>query len=159
MSTYKMISGISALALVLGLSLAGTDALARSGANGHGGYHNGNYNSAMQDASGKPLTQEQMDKADALFEEFQGKMQPLRDQIWVKHQELEAAQNASNPDQAAVSKTAQEIVSLRDQMRKEHETFMARCKKDLGFVPMAGQRGMRHMQGGGQPCPAMGNCN
>ena len=71
---------------------------------------------------------------DNIMEDFHNKMQPLRDKLFVKRQELRALQNAANPDVKAVSQTASEINSLRDQMRKERNDLKKRLEKEVGLT-------------------------
>ncbi len=81
------------------------------------------------------ITDAQRAEAQALVEAAQEKMRPLRDQTFVKKHELEALKNAANPDVQAVSKTAQELVALREQLRQEKDALGIALDKALGLPP------------------------
>ena len=91
---------------------------------GHGGGH-GKMN----------LTPEQRQKMNVIMEEAHTRLTPLRDQIYVKHQEMKALQNATNPDVKAVSQKATEITALREKMRAERKALGDRIDKELGLEP------------------------
>lgn len=83
--------------------------------------------------TGMNLSPEQRTKVNALVQETQTKMQSTRDQLFVKHEELQALQQASTPDVNAVSKKAQEINILREQMNKERTALGQKIDKELGL--------------------------
>ena len=77
-------------------------------------------------------TPEQQKKYDAIVAEFVKQMEPIKDQMFIKRQELRALQNASNPDIAAVRATATELLQLRKQLGQMHETMTQRLEKEVG---------------------------
>ncbi|MFT3670003.1 MAG: periplasmic heavy metal sensor [Pseudoxanthomonas sp.] len=77
-------------------------------------------------------TPEQQQKYDAIVAEFVKQMEPVKDQMFIKRQELRALQNASNPDIAAVRATATEMLQLRKQLGQMHETMTQRIEKEVG---------------------------
>ena len=81
---------------------------------------------------GRGLSPEQRAKYSALIDEYAPKMRPVRDQIFVKRQELSALRNAANPDVKAVRNTAEELVKLQDQMADLHNELAARLEKEVG---------------------------
>lgn len=113
------------------------------------GYHQGGMGYHMGQAYNS-LTPEKRVKFDAMLDELQGKMRPLRDAIYVKKQELHALQNSANPDVNAVSKTATEITQLREKMRTEHDNFVTKLEKDLGIKDYYGSDAA---QSGQKPAP------
>ncbi len=121
-------STIACSALVLALFAGGLWSAADAEARGcpyMGGGHGSMYHSN--------ITDEQRAAAQALVDAAQDKMRPLRDQSFVKKQELEALKNAANPDVQAVSKTAQELVALREQLRAAQENLGVALDKALGL--------------------------
>ena len=80
------------------------------------------------------MSPEKQAKYDSIMEDFYNKMQPLRDKLFVKRQELRALQNATNPDMKSVSQTASDINNLRDQMRKERDDLETRLEKEVGLT-------------------------
>jgi len=74
-------------------------------------------------------TPEQLQKYDAIVAEFAKQMEPIKDQMFIKRQELRALQNAANPDIAAVRATATEMLQLRKQLGQMHETMAQRLEK------------------------------
>ena len=77
-------------------------------------------------------TPEQMQKYDAIVADFAKQMEPVKDQMFIKRQELRALQNAANPDIAAVRATATEMLQLRKQLCQLHETMTQRIEKEVG---------------------------
>lgn len=78
------------------------------------------------------LNAEQQKKYDAIVEEYSKKMDPLRDQAFVKRQELRALQNAANPNLEAVRKTATELRSLQQQLRELHLEMSQKLRTEVG---------------------------
>ena len=78
------------------------------------------------------FTQEQQQKYDAIVADFAKQMEPVKDQMFIKRQELRALQNAANPDIAAVRATATEMLQLRKQLGQLHETMTQRIEKEVG---------------------------
>lgn len=108
-----------------------------------GGYGHGGKGAHMN------MTPEQRQKMQTITQEADAKMNPLRDQLYTKHQELRALQNATNPDVKAVSQKANEINSLREQLRKERVTLGDRIDKELGLEPGTHNFGGGRMGGHG----------
>ena len=78
---------------------------------------------------GPQMTPEQRQKMQAVFAKYAEKMHPLEDQLFVKKQELQALQNASQPDVNAVGAKASEIVKLR----RELDTLHREMAKEAGL--------------------------
>ena len=78
------------------------------------------------------FTPEQQQKYDAIVADFAKQMEPVKDQMFIKRQELRALQNAANPDIAAVRATATEMLQLRKQLGQLHETMTQRIEKEVG---------------------------
>ena len=77
-------------------------------------------------------TPEQQQKYDAIVADFAKQMEPVKDQMFIKRQELRALQNAANPDIAAVRATATEMLQLKKQLGQLHETMTQRIEKEVG---------------------------
>ncbi|MEG2172210.1 MAG: periplasmic heavy metal sensor [Desulfovibrionaceae bacterium] len=101
------------------------------------GYHKGGMGYHMGQIY-YSLSPEKRAQFDTLVKDFKSKTSPMRDAMFVKKQELRALQNAATPDVSAVSKTATEITTLRNQLRAEHENFMNTLEKDLGIKDIYG---------------------
>lgn len=97
------------------------------------------------------MTPEQREKMRVIMSESDAKLTPLRDQLFIKHQELKALQNATNPDVKAVGQKANEINTLREQLRKERAALGDRIDKELGLDPGTHDFGRGHMGGHGGP--------
>ncbi len=106
--------------------------------NGHG------YNNTQSN-----LTEEQRTKARALVEKAHEQNEALRNKIFIKDQELQALQNATNPDVQAVSKAASELVSLRQELRTARKQLGTEIDTALGLKPGTHSLGeiMRHGRG------------
>lgn len=63
------------------------------------------------------LSDEGQARYDKIMDEYRGKIDKIRDELFVKQSELKALERASNPDVKAVTEKANEIVSLRGQLR------------------------------------------
>ena len=102
------------------------------------------------------LTPEQRAAVDKIMEESDKRMQPLRDQMYVKKHELKALLRATNPDVAAVGKKAEEITKLRQQIHAERAAMGEQLDKALGLEPGTHKRMQpRHRHGFG-PGPGHG---
>lgn len=131
------------------------------------GNHSGGHGDGQTAAPSKAMniSPEQRAKVNTIVQEAQAVIQPLRDQLFVKHEELRAMQQASNPDVTAVSKKAQEIIALREQLRKERHALGQKIDKELGLPEgthtLGGhtgkQTGTAHGQHSGSG--AAGDCN
>ncbi len=101
------------------------------GQKGHGGMHGNMHGNASEST----ITDAQRQEARALVEKAQEKLMPLKQQLFVKHQELEALQGAATPDVAAVSQKAQEIVTLQQSIADERKALGQAIDKVLGLEP------------------------
>lgn len=85
------------------------------------------------------LPQEQRDAVWKMMQEHRAKMQPLRDQLWIKSRTLDALSGNSKVDPKDIEKMVNEMAVLRTQLREEHRAFADRVKKETGVdVPGAG---------------------
>lgn len=106
------------------------------GCYGNGGGHRGHWGGY---GYGNGLSPEQRAKYSALIDEYAPKMRPVRDQIFVKRQELAALRNAANPDVKAVRVAAEELVALQNQMTQLHRELGARLEKEVGAPEWPGK--------------------
>ena len=115
-----------------------------------------------------PKPEEQMmnpveqEKARSIIAEFEGKLLPLQDKLWGKFLELRALGSVSGVTKEDISKVVDEIVSLRAQIRTEHENLAKAFEKE-GLPPAKGYHGkgfgghMGMMGYGMGPCGMMGD--
>ena len=118
---------------------------------GHGGWHRGwepngfqereNFMGEREDMRGdvpppprmdmpaKEFTPEQQARYDAIVDEFNKKAQPVRDKLFVKGQELRALEAYAEPDVNRVTKTAEEVVKLRQELRNLRDKLLDDLKK------------------------------
>lgn len=101
------------------------------------GYHNGGSYSSMYDS----LSPEKQKQYDAIIKDYMDKTQDLRDKLQAKRIELDTLGNSTNPNPEAVGKASQELVSLRNQLRKEHAALSERLSKELGVNFSRGRYG------------------
>ena len=96
------------------------------------------------------LKPEQIAQFDAALKDYSKKIEPMQQALFVKHQELKALQNATNPDVKAVGKTATELAQLFSKLKAEREAFDEKIKKDFGVKDkdMMGCGMMGGMMGG-----------
>ncbi len=81
------------------------------------------------------LSAEQRANMHKAVEAFRVKMQPVRQDLFVKQQELQALHNAANPDVAAVSRKATEISALRASLDAEKRQLGLALDKAMGLEP------------------------
>lgn len=81
---------------------------------------------------GMALSPEQQQKYEAILDEYSKKMEPVKDQLFIKRQELRALQNAADPDIPAVRTAASELLQLRKQLGQMHEEMRQRLQKEVG---------------------------
>ena len=128
------------------------------GCNGGYGYGRGHWGGY---GYGRGLSPEQRARYSALIDEYAPKMRPVRDQIFVKRQELSALRNAASPDMKAVRATAEELVKLQNQMADLHRELGARLEKEVGApkdaVAPQGPNGNPPCGPDGKPMPPHGN--
>ena len=101
----------------------------RGGCPGMGWGHRGHHGYGF---GYRAMSPEQRAAFDKIIDEYSPRMEPLRDQIFVKRQELRALRNASNPDVQQVRQTAEELVKLHNQMADLHDEMMDKISKEVG---------------------------
>lgn len=101
----------------------------RGGCPGMGWGHRGHHGYGF---GYRAMSPEQRAAFDKIIDEYTPRMEPLRDQIFVKRQELRALRNASNPDVQQVRQTAEELVKLHNQMADLHDEMMDKISKEVG---------------------------
>lgn len=94
--------------------------LARVGGQDWGGFYNS-------------LTPEKQQAVTRMVEENRKQMFELRQNIWAKQTELQAAVSAQNPDQKTVKQLTGEVVALQDQMYTQQQEFHAKLEKETGY--------------------------
>jgi len=97
------------------------------------------------------LTPEQRQKYRDIVAEYAKKMEPVKDQMFIKRQELRALQNAANPDIPAVRAAATEMLQLRKQLGQMHEDMTQRLEKEVGAPTPAHPKKDGPAQGKRQP--------
>lgn len=162
MKSSKIILPVLLAATMVGTTFYTTQAAAMDGKMGMGGC-------GMMGGSASPMMQqmgmgsiepgmikhikgqlkpEQMAQFDATLKDYNKKIDPLQQGVFVKHEELTALQHATNPDVKAVSKTATELAQLFSRIRSEREAFEEKIKKDFDIKELHGDM-MGGMMGGG----------
>lgn len=143
MNSKRFTLGIAALAAILTVGIFADTSSARS--------RSGDHRYGNQQAY-QTLAPEKQAKYDTILDEFNTKMTPIRDQIWAKKTQLRALSGNPNTKPEDVSKLTSDIVSLREQYRKEAAALDTRMEKEVGIkTSFASMRhgGGRHMVGGG----------
>ncbi len=110
-----------------------------------GGGHGGGHGSHMAEHSN--ITDAQRQEARKLVEQSQSKMAPLKQQLFIKHEELKALQNAATPDVKAVAQKATEITELQQKLATERNNLGQAIDKALGLEP--GTHNLGHKKGMG----------
>ncbi len=110
----------------------------RGGCPGMGWGHRGHHGYGF---GYRAMSPEQRAAFDKIINEYSPRMEPLRDQIFVKRQELRALRNASNPDVKLVRQTAEELVKLHNQMADLHDEMMDKISKEVGYPDGPGRPG------------------
>lgn len=110
---------------------------------------------------GPSFSPEQQDKYDKIVEDYAKRMDPIRDQIFVKRQELRALRNATNPDVKAVRETATDLTKLNNQLGDLHNEMSQRVEKEVGqpagpAAPQGYGPGYHHRMGYGMGHGMMG---
>lgn len=80
------------------------------------------------------LAPEQREKVKAIHQEFAPKIDPIKDQLFIKKEELKALQNSQNPDVTAVKNCATEITNLKKQLRTLHKQRDEKIDAEIGIV-------------------------
>lgn len=116
----------------------------RGGCPGMGWGHRGHHGYGF---GYRAMSAEQRAAFDKIIADYGPRMEPLRDQIFVKRQELRALRNASNPDVQQVRQTAEELVKLHNQMADLHDEMMDKISKEIGYpdgpAPRPGKEGKK----------------
>lgn len=136
-STKKALFGTLLAVLVISVPFA-ADArpYGHGGPDGPGGY--GGWHQA--------IPQEKREAFDALRREHMDKVQPIREQMWVKRTTLDALSVNPKTDPKDITNLVNEISALRTQLFAERKAFADRVKKETGLdMPY----GMGMGQGGG----------
>ncbi len=81
------------------------------------------------------LSPEKQKQYDAIMEEFSEKREVLRDKLQAKQIEIDTFARSTNPNPEAVAKVAQEIVSLRKELRNERKAMAKRIFEETGLKP------------------------
>jgi len=110
------------LAGLLLIGLIATAAFAYGGGRGHGGWFSEG-RGFMACFYGLNLTAEQTAKMDALRDNHWKEVQPLRDKMFVKRNELRNLWLEANPDPAKINAAQNEMRVLRDQMQDKMTAF------------------------------------
>lgn len=79
------------------------------------------------------LSPEKQKQYDAIVKEFKEKTQVLRDKLQAKQIEIDTFARSTNPNPEAVARVAQEIVSLRKELRNERRAMAERISKETGL--------------------------
>lgn len=87
---------------------------------GHGGWH-------------QAVPQEKQGAFAALRREHMDKVQPIREQMWVKEKTLDALSVGSKADPKDIVNLVNEISALRTQLFTERKAFADRVKKEIGI--------------------------
>lgn len=98
----------------------------------------------------RAMSPEQRAAVDKIVNEYSPRLEPLRDQIFVKRQELRALRNASSPDVKLVRQTAEELVKLHNQMADLHDEMMEKISREVGFPDGPAGRPGNGPAGGGR---------
>ncbi len=113
--------------------------------------------------AGVDLTADQKTKLSEIRDAHFKDVQPLREQMWAKRDELRKLWLEANPDQAKITATQKEMRSLRDQMQDKMTAYRLSALKVLtpeqqekirtlgagrGFGPGRGHHGYAGCQGG-----------
>ena len=130
----KVMCGALFAVLVMTMPLA---ADARPGGHGGGyghGYMQGHgYGGGYGPGWDQSLPQEKRDAVRAMMREHWEKMQPIRDQLWIKSRTLDALEGNPKVEPKEISALVAEMAALKDQLRAEHKTFADRMQKETGL--------------------------
>lgn len=137
MSMKRMGGGLVVLALVAfcGAGLFAADAWA---------WHGGGY--GRQQYAG--LTPEMQAKYDAALKAYHNKVSPLMEKMMARRLELNALAGNANADPKRITALAEEIASLKTQLRQERGTLDEQLKNEVGIAERGA--GMRYGRPGGQ---------
>lgn len=140
MNMRTLMAGLAVSTLLLGSASA---ALAR-------GHHNGYMDGWQGGCNGAPcyntygggyqgLSQEKRDALDKLMQERQTALDPMIQQLEAKRLELNALSRNPNTKPEDISKLAQDVAKLQNQIQTTNRDFQGKVRSEIG-IP-AGQRG------------------
>lgn len=66
--------------------------------------------------------------------DYRAKVQPLRNDLWAKHTELEYLSRGNNVDPKDISRLVADMKSIREKMQTLHENTAAKLAKDLNIA-------------------------
>ena len=104
-------------------------------------------------------TQEQIDAADAVFDKYADKAEPLQVKLYSRNMELQALVNAGTTDRKAIQELVQEIADLRSQLRDLRGDMHEELAKATGIDFPAFGRGFGQGMGFGHGWGMMGPGN
>lgn len=151
MKTSRMMIPALLAATLIGGTMA-SDAFAgphhRGQGNGYGPCYNGEgcweggwgHHGHARGWGYRAMSDEQRAKFDNILKEFSPRMEELRDNIFVKQQELRALQNATSPDVNAVRAAAADLTRLRNEMADLHDALGDKLAAEVG-VPEGFKKG------------------
>ncbi len=113
---------ITIAAGILLIGLIATAAFAYGGGRGHGGWFCDG-RGMMAGFYGLNLTADQTAKINALRDNHWKEVQPLRDKMFTKRNELRTLWLETNPDPAKINAAQKEVNLLRDQMQEKRTAF------------------------------------
>ncbi len=113
---------ISIAAGILLIGLIATAAFAYGGGRGHGGWFCDG-RGMMAGFYGLNLTADQTAKMDTLRDNHWKEVQPLRDKMLVKRNELRTLWLETNPDPTKINTAQKEVQALRSQMEEKRTAF------------------------------------
>lgn len=125
--------GIALMALSL-LAVSTSPALAR---------HHGNNQEGMWQHNASPLTAEQQNTAQKIYDDYHAQTRALRQQLTSKRYEYQALITASSPDSAKINAVAKEMASLNQSLDEY------RVKRDIALAEAGVPRGMGYGGCGG----------
>ncbi|CAK7001018.1 MAG: hypothetical protein DELT_00028 [Desulfovibrio sp.] len=159
--TTKILLSSMVAVLVMAAPLA---AQAGPGGSGrHGGPHYGQMGGdgpQMMHRGGwfQALAPEKQAAVSALFDEHRTKMEPIREQLWIKRTTLDALSANPNTEPKKIEALVTEMAGLRKQLYTERKALADRVEKETGFrMPYGkgggfgyGHRGRHHKGGYGK---------
>jgi Spy/CpxP family protein refolding chaperone len=108
------------------------------------------------------LPQEQRDAVWKMEREYREKIQPIRDQLWIKSRMVDALSGNSRVEPKEIRSLVDEMAALRTQLRDAREAFADRVKQEAGVdMPLYGHgmgRGGYGRHYGGNDLRGNGDC-
>jgi len=97
------------------------------------GYHMWGYGdgpgACWQDYNSRGLSQDQLEKLNALETKFFTETEGLRNQIWTKNIEMDRLLSEQSPDEAKIDALQKEINTLRNQMAEKRLNYRLETRK------------------------------